>query len=144
MKKSATGASTLIVLDRICLSLRATENHCQLIPTRIEDGISPITLDGDRLSAPLPSGFGPPLRRRHIDLLANYRTDIHREPIDAAILRHPFVRGLTDGSLPRPSFRSSAVQDGDRGVVKTLTKRHSPCRFGQRLCAFGRSLASTA
>src|SRR6266849_6724934 len=66
------------------------------------------------------------------------------EPIDAAILRHPFVRGLTDGSLPRPSFQSYAVQDGDRGVVKTLTKRHSPCRFGQRLCAFGRSLASTA
>jgi thiaminase (transcriptional activator TenA) len=33
------------------------------------------------------------------------------EPIYAAILRHPFVRGLTDGSLPRESFRFYAVQD---------------------------------
>jgi thiaminase/transcriptional activator TenA len=29
----------------------------------------------------------------------------------AAILRHPFVAGLTDGSLPRESFRFYAVQD---------------------------------
>src|SRR5947209_7605498 len=33
------------------------------------------------------------------------------EPIYAAILRHPFLRGLTDGSLPRPSFQFYAVQD---------------------------------
>src|SRR5213596_314500 len=33
------------------------------------------------------------------------------EPIYAAILRHPFVRGLTDGSLPRESFQFYAVQD---------------------------------
>jgi thiaminase/transcriptional activator TenA len=33
------------------------------------------------------------------------------EPIYAAILRHPFVRGLTDGTLPRESFRFYAVQD---------------------------------
>ena len=33
------------------------------------------------------------------------------EPIYAAILRHPFVRGLADGSLPRDSFRFYAVQD---------------------------------
>ena len=33
------------------------------------------------------------------------------EPIYAAILRHPFVRGLTDGSLPREAFRFYAVQD---------------------------------
>ena len=32
-------------------------------------------------------------------------------PIYAAILDHPFVRGLTDGSLPRGSFRFYAVQD---------------------------------
>ena len=32
-------------------------------------------------------------------------------PIYAAILRHPFVAGLTDGSLPRESFRFYAVQD---------------------------------
>ncbi len=31
--------------------------------------------------------------------------------IYAAILRHPFLRGLTDGSLPRESFRFYAVQD---------------------------------
>jgi thiaminase (transcriptional activator TenA) len=29
----------------------------------------------------------------------------------AAIVRHPFVRGLTDGSLPRESFRFYVVQD---------------------------------
>src|ERR671915_907847 len=33
-------------------------------------------------------------------------TDIY-----AAILRHPFVRGLMDGSLPRESFEFYAVQD---------------------------------
>ena len=33
------------------------------------------------------------------------------EPIWNAILRHPFLRGLTDGSLPRESFRFYAVQD---------------------------------
>ena len=33
------------------------------------------------------------------------------ETIYAAILRHPFLRGLTDGSLPRESFRFYAVQD---------------------------------
>ncbi len=33
------------------------------------------------------------------------------QPIYAAILRHPFVMGLTDGSLPRPSFQFYAVQD---------------------------------
>jgi thiaminase/transcriptional activator TenA len=33
------------------------------------------------------------------------------EPIYAAILRHPFVSGLTDGSLPRARFRFYAVQD---------------------------------
>ena len=32
-------------------------------------------------------------------------------PIYAAILRHPFIAGLTDGSLPRDSFRFYAVQD---------------------------------
>jgi thiaminase/transcriptional activator TenA len=32
-------------------------------------------------------------------------------PIYEAILRHPFIRGLTDGSLPRESFQFYAVQD---------------------------------
>ena len=33
------------------------------------------------------------------------------ETIYASILRHPFLRGLTDGSLPRESFRFYTVQD---------------------------------
>jgi thiaminase (transcriptional activator TenA) len=33
------------------------------------------------------------------------------EPIYAAILCHPFLTGLTDGSLPRESFQFYAVQD---------------------------------
>src|ERR671937_388508 len=32
-------------------------------------------------------------------------------PIYAAILRHPFVRGLTDGSLSRDAFRFYVIQD---------------------------------
>src|SRR5215470_11279899 len=32
-------------------------------------------------------------------------------PIYAAILKHPFVRGLTDGSLPRDAFRFYVIQD---------------------------------
>ena len=33
------------------------------------------------------------------------------EPIYATILEHPFLRGLTDGSLPQEAFRFYAVQD---------------------------------
>src|SRR3981189_1733427 len=33
------------------------------------------------------------------------------EPIYGAILRHPFLTGLTDGSLARESFRFYAIQD---------------------------------
>ena len=33
------------------------------------------------------------------------------EPIYAEILRHPFIAGLTDGSLPRERFEFYAVQD---------------------------------
>jgi thiaminase/transcriptional activator TenA len=33
------------------------------------------------------------------------------EPIYAAILRHPFLEGLTDGSLPRDAFQFYVVQD---------------------------------
>jgi thiaminase (transcriptional activator TenA) len=32
-------------------------------------------------------------------------------PIYAAILRHPFLRGLTDGSLARDAFQSYVIQD---------------------------------
>jgi thiaminase/transcriptional activator TenA len=33
------------------------------------------------------------------------------QTIYAAILRHPFLAGLADGSLPRPSFQFYAIQD---------------------------------
>jgi thiaminase (transcriptional activator TenA) len=47
-------------------------------------------------------------------------TDI--EGIYAAILRHPFVTGLTDGSLPRDAFRHYIVQDAHylRGYARAL------------------------
>ena len=32
-------------------------------------------------------------------------------PIYAAILRHPFLRGLTDGSLSEDAFRFYVIQD---------------------------------
>ena len=43
----------------------------------------------------------------------SFTADLWRsiEPIYAAILRHPFVTGFTDGSLPRASFQFYAVQD---------------------------------
>src|SRR3989304_3473077 len=43
--------------------------------------------------------------------------------IYAAILRHPFVVGLTDGSLPRESFRFYVVQDALylRGLARALS-----------------------
>ena len=43
----------------------------------------------------------------------SFTADLWRSiaPIYSAILVHPFVRGLTDGSLPRESFRFYAVQD---------------------------------
>ena len=44
------------------------------------------------------------------------------EDIYAAILRHPFVTGLTDGSLPREAFRHYIVQDAHylRGYARAL------------------------
>ena len=43
--------------------------------------------------------------------------------IYARILAHPFVRGLTDGSLPRESFRHYVIQDAHylRGYARALT-----------------------
>jgi thiaminase/transcriptional activator TenA len=52
------------------------------------------------------------------------------DPIYAAILRHPFVRGLTDGSLPAESFRFYAVQDAlylrDFARALSLAAAHAP------------------
>jgi hypothetical protein len=39
------------------------------------------------------------------------------EDVYAAILRHPFVTGLTDGSLPREAFRHYIVQDATTCAV---------------------------
>ena len=32
-------------------------------------------------------------------------------PIYQQILEHPFIKGLTDGSLPAPAFRQYVIQD---------------------------------
>lgn len=44
------------------------------------------------------------------------------EPVYCAILAHPFLTGLTDGSLPRESFRHYIVQDAHylRGYARAL------------------------
>jgi thiaminase/transcriptional activator TenA len=44
------------------------------------------------------------------------------DPIYGAILRHPFVSGLTDGSLPHEAFRHYIVQDAHylRGYARAL------------------------
>jgi len=51
-------------------------------------------------------------------------------PIYGAILRHPFVTGLTDGSLPRDCFRFYAVQDAlylrDFARGLSLAAAHAP------------------
>ncbi|GAA1399756.1 thiaminase II [Pseudonocardia kongjuensis] len=45
------------------------------------------------------------------------------EPIHEKILAHPFVTGLTDGSLPHDAFRHYIIQDAHylRGYAKALT-----------------------
>lgn len=52
------------------------------------------------------------------------------EPIYAAILAHPFLRGLTDGSLPPETFRFYAVQDAlylrDFARALSLAAAHAP------------------
>src|SRR2546427_4714641 len=48
-------------------------------------------------------------RRTPMTFTAELWTSI--APTYAAILRHPFLTGLTDGSLPRASFQFYAVQD---------------------------------
>jgi thiaminase/transcriptional activator TenA len=52
------------------------------------------------------------------------------EPIYAAILAHPFLRGLTDGSLPGETFRFYAVQDAlylrDFARALSLAAAHAP------------------
>lgn len=51
-------------------------------------------------------------------------------PIYAAILRHPFLAGLTDGALPRERFRHYVVQDAlylrDFARALTLAGARSP------------------
>jgi thiaminase/transcriptional activator TenA len=58
--------------------------------------------------------FAPPLTR---DLLWSDVAGVY-----AAILRHPFVTGLTDGTLPREAFRHYVVQDAHylRGYARAL------------------------
>jgi thiaminase/transcriptional activator TenA len=58
--------------------------------------------------------LAPPLSR---DLLWSDVADVY-----AAILRHPFVTGLTDGTLPREAFRHYVVQDAHylRGYARAL------------------------
>jgi len=52
------------------------------------------------------------------------------EPIYTAILAHPFLRGLTDGSLPPETFRFYAVQDAlylrDFARALSLAAAHAP------------------
>ena len=52
------------------------------------------------------------------------------EPIYAAILAHPFLRGLTDGSLSHEAFRFYAVQDAlylrDFARALSLAAAHAP------------------
>jgi thiaminase/transcriptional activator TenA len=52
------------------------------------------------------------------------------EPVYAAILAHPFLRGLTDGSLPGETFRFYAVQDAlylrDFARALSLAAAHAP------------------
>ena len=52
------------------------------------------------------------------------------EPVYAAILAHPFLRGLTDGSLPPETFRFYAVQDAlylrDFARALSLAAAHAP------------------
>ena len=64
---------------------------------------------GFPVTAPAPS--------RTRDLLWSDVADVH-----AAILRHPFITGLTDGSLPREAFRHFIVQDAHylRGYARAL------------------------
>jgi thiaminase (transcriptional activator TenA) len=71
---------------------------------------------------PPPSGYRAnvvtqELRPRTRDLLWSDVEDVY-----AAILRHPFVIGLTDGSLPRDAFRHYVVQDAHylRGYARAL------------------------
>lgn len=55
-----------------------------------------------------------------VPISASLWSDI--EDVHAAILAHPFVTGLTDGSLARESFRHYVVQDGHylRGYARAL------------------------
>ena len=67
------------------------------------------------------AGVAPPdLRPRTRDLLWSDVEDVY-----AAILRHPFVTGLTDGSLPREAFRHYIVQDAHylRGYARAHNRR---------------------
>jgi thiaminase/transcriptional activator TenA len=61
---------------------------------------------------------------RLVDSVEPYRDVLwsDMEPIYHAILEHPFITGLTDGSLPREAFRHFVVQDAHylRGYARAL------------------------
>src|SRR5262249_46669898 len=67
------------------------------------------------------------------------------EPIYAAILRHPFVSGLTDGSLPRPSFQFYAVQDALylRDFARSLSLAAARATRDEWLIMFNEHAAAT-
>ena len=44
-------------------------------------------------------------------------------PIFAAILEHPFLRGLTDGSLPEEKFQFYVQQDSLYHALKSMAPR---------------------
>jgi thiaminase/transcriptional activator TenA len=64
-----------------------------------------------------PRDYGGRMADRTRDLLWSDVETIHEK-----ILRHPFVTGLTDGSLPHDTFRHYIVQDAHylRGYAKAL------------------------
>ena len=65
----------------------------------------------------VPGVAAQDLQPRTRDLLWSDVEDVY-----AAILRHPFVAGLTDGTLPREAFRHYIVQDAHylRGYARAL------------------------
>lgn len=68
------------------------------------------------------------------------------ETIYAAILRHPFVTGLTDGSLPEPAFAYYLAQDAHylRDYARALAGVGAKAPTHEVTALFGRHAAETA
>src|SRR3989454_7749168 len=110
----------------------AAARHATLCRGQARPGRRPPARSGDQAAPARRQARARPARAVRSRASMAFSAELWRsiEPIYAEILAHPFVRGLTDGSLPREAFRFYAVQDAlylrDFALALSLAAARAP------------------